>query len=234
MKKFIILIAAALLALMFTVSCNKGNDFVDDVPAMAESNVVDLGLSVCWAGDNLGSAPFDTWSVANLDNQPASYVLGNRYAWAEVKTKNNYTLDNYKWYNSGNQQLTKYCYTSQHGVKDFLYTLEQNDDIAYRSLGGNWRIPTPEEFQELIDECVWEAVVINGVETFKIYNPELPNNILYLPKANYWANEIADTNPRYAYRLQTTDFIGYQAENSYQVNYGYRYLGYYIRPVKAK
>ena len=55
---------------------------------------VDLGLSVCWAGWNVGAS------------SPEGY--GNYYAWGETTTKNNYTESSYQYHNGSNISGTQY------------------------------------------------------------------------------------------------------------------------------
>lgn len=89
---------------------------------------IDMGLSVKWANTNLGAEiPVD---------------LGDCYAWGEIETKEEYSLQNYKWYDTSG--LTKYD-----AAVDNLTTLEPADDAAHVILGGTWRMPTKGELEEL-------------------------------------------------------------------------------------
>lgn len=112
---------------------------------------VDLGLSVKWATRNLGAE----------DKKSSS--KGSLFAWGETSTKEEFTLDNYKyckkderfywWYG-----LTKYCsdpHLGYNGFVDNKTTLDPEDDAATAIRGKDWRMPTMEEFQELIDKCTW-------------------------------------------------------------------------------
>ena len=51
--------------------------------------------------------------------------------------------------------------------------------IATKNLGGNWHIPTTEEFQELIDNCTFENVTVNGHTVMKATGPN--GNYIYFP-----------------------------------------------------
>jgi len=110
---------------------------------------VDLGLSVKWATCDLGASKPDE--------------VGDLFAWGEVKTKDEFTDDNYKWYRRGEEDeeyimATKYNSNSQWGDVDNITRLELEDDAARVNWGGDWRIPTEDEFQELIDNCTFEVL----------------------------------------------------------------------------
>lgn len=114
---------------------------------------VDLGLSVKWATCDLGASKPDE--------------VGDLFAWGEVKTKDEFTEENYKWYREGEEDedysymATKYNSNSEFGDVDNITRLELEDDAARVNWGGDWRIPTEDEFQELIDNCTFEVLFTN-------------------------------------------------------------------------
>ena len=46
-------------------------------------------------------------------------------------------------------------------------------------MGGSWRMPTKEEIQELIDNCSWEWMDINGIYGYRVIG--LNGNFIFLP-----------------------------------------------------
>ena len=89
---------------------------------------VDLGLpsGLKWATCNVGAS------------SPSDY--GNRYAWGEITTKQEYTIDNCKTYGKSMGDISgSYSY-----------------DAARANWGGSWRMPTEAEFEELLNNCTWE------------------------------------------------------------------------------
>ena len=91
----------------------------------------------------------------------------------------------------------------------------RTDVVSYR-WGNNWRIPTKDEFQELIDECEWTWSSRNGVNGYQIRGKN--GNSLFLPAAgrkmkgfglvannavlNYWTISRTDKIPAsYLYLL---------------------------------
>ena len=105
-------------------------------------SAVDLGLSVNWASCNLGAA--------------APERIGEYFAWGEIEPKGRFTLENYRFTGS-------YGRMSKYNRGDRKTKLDPEDDAASVKCGGGWRIPSGEEWQELIDNCDWEWVSINGV-----------------------------------------------------------------------
>ena len=100
------------------------------------------------------------WATTNIGAaRPESY--GNYYAWGEIATKSEYRQDNYYvWAGSD---------------------LTLSDDAAHVNWGGNWRIPTKAEFEELRDRCSWEYMKISETPGFNVKGPN--GNSIFLPYA---------------------------------------------------
>ena len=133
---------------------------------------VDLGLSVKWATCNVGA---DT---------PEEY--GDYFAWGETESKTTYNLSSYKYCNGTYSSMTKYCVESYYGTVDNKTTLELSDDAANANWGGNWRMPTEAEQDELrnTDNCTWEWITQNGVNGYKVTS-KVNGNSIFLPAAGY-------------------------------------------------
>lgn len=189
---------------------------------------VDLGLpsKVKWGSCNLGaSKPEDT---------------GDYYAWGEKTPKTyNFSWGYYLWCNGTASSLTKYNLHSNLGSVDYRTVLEASDDAATISLGGQWRVPTREEIQELINYCSWTLTLRGGVYG---YNVSRNNNSIFIPVAgyntgsyvtsqgslgHYWASSIKTDDSRYAY------YLDFSTNYSPEISWGYRCYGLTIRPVSG-
>jgi hypothetical protein len=106
---------------------------------------VDLGLSVKWANMNIGA-----------DN---SWKYGDYFAWGETSAKDNYNWSSYSLCDGTDKTMTKYCTLSEYGTVDNKTTLEPADDVARVKLGGNWRMPTEAEMDELVNTLRHKVVL---------------------------------------------------------------------------
>lgn len=106
------------------------------------NNCVDLGLDsgLLWAKCNMGTT------------DPTE--LGDYYAWGEISpNKKEYYSSNYKHFKvKSNIEVLKY------NEKDGKEVLELEDDAARANIGAGYRIPTKEDWEELLEDCKWEAV----------------------------------------------------------------------------
>ena len=142
-----------------TASCgDKSATCTVKVVGTVPSGAVDLGLDVFWASCNIGASH--------------EYEYGSYYAWGEINTKSSYSITNYRWwkYNDTTEDviITKYNPTDlKGGPVDNLTQLLLEDDVANYKLKGNWRIPTRDECQELINNCTYSVTTVNGKKGLK-------------------------------------------------------------------
>ena len=125
---------------------------------------VDLGLSVKWATCNVGA------------NSPEAY--GDYFAWGETSTKETYDEDNYATYGLSKSEL------QSQGYIDGAGNLNPQYDAAAANWGGDWRMPTYDELNELISKCNWVWTTQNGVKGYKVTSKKNGNSI-FLPGAGY-------------------------------------------------
>lgn len=140
------------------------------------NNCVDLGLNsgLLWGKCNMGTTD---------PTKPGDY-----YAWGETETKKKYA-ENYKFYGKSSLKdgVIKY------NRRDGKMVLELEDDAANVVLGVGYRIPTKEDWKELLDECKWEAETFTAPEildpsqtkVIKLWKVTGPNgNSIILPNSN--------------------------------------------------
>ena len=153
-----------LMALSLLFVGTVGNAKVNGTDSEPSDDVeaVDLGLSVKWANMNVG---------ATKDSGFGSY-----FAWGEVKPKQFYSWGTYVWSKGDTQYPLKYTTT------DRKTQLVPSDDAACANWGGEWRMPTVEEFEELTDltKCDWEWITKDGVNGYKVTGKKTGKSI-FLP-----------------------------------------------------
>ncbi len=184
-----------------------------------EHAYVDLGLpsGLLWATCNVGA------------ETPEDY--GDYFAWGETTPKDTYDWSNYQHCNGSQNTLTKYCNDANYGYNGFtdnLTTLLPEDDAATANWGGGWRMPTKEEWQELLDNTTVTWTTQNGVDgrLFTAAN----GNSLFLPTADsngfYWSSSLYTGDPSHAWDFYFL-FVGF-----YDVYGDPRFDGFTVRPVR--
>lgn len=150
-----------------------GNEviFTTTAPLMSSGHeYVDLGLSVMWATCNVGA------------EYPEDY--GYHFAWGEIEPKKEYTWENYK-YGSSPTNVIKYSALTGYGCFDGKRILDLWDDAAYMNWGGDWRMPTLEEAEELIRNTTWTWITQNGVQGCRVTS-NINGNSIFLPATGYY------------------------------------------------
>ena len=120
---------------------------------------VDLGLSVKWATCNVGAKTAEEY--------------GNYYAWGETKPKDAYSGSSSVTYGLNNSDL------KAQGIIDEDGNLTSSYDAAAANWGGDWKMPTIAEMNELESKCTWEWIKQNGVRGYKVTGPN--GNFIFLP-----------------------------------------------------
>ena len=183
---------------------------------------LDLPSGTFWATTNLGAS--------------APHESGDYFAWGELEPKDTYTLDNYRFWDASSTSYTKY-------FGDGLTILQAEDDAAQAFNGGAF-IPTEEQYQELIDNCVWDWVSDfegTGVSGYVVSSKTDPAKQIFLPAAGAMNGSILDRNNERGYywtanvskqysdavRILYTDVVSFSKQVG-QVN---PHLGCTIRPV---
>lgn len=190
---------------------------------------------------DLGLPSGTLWATENIKD-----VNGNElyFAWGEtqgytaeqVGKDKNFTWDDYKF---GNEDaLEKYNST------DKLTVLEIGDDAATANWGKEWKMPTEEQFQELLDNTNHEWVEIDGVSGAKLTSKVegYTDKFLFFPAAGYavvgkvygvgyygycWSASLSAEDVYNAWR-----FLFY--EGFYGVRNDTRSCGYSVRPVRLQ
>ena len=141
-------------------------------------NRIDLGLSVKWADHNVGAdCPEGYGDYYSWGDKITYYEYGQARVttpqWKEGKAAG-YDWKSYKFrdYRHGEKlydvKLTKYNFDLAFGAVDNRSVLLSTDDVATEKYGDGWRMPTYEEYKELLDNCDNEWTVSNGVSGVKL------------------------------------------------------------------
>ena len=189
---------------------NKAHKEAEKHPLTMVGNAVDLGLSVMWADCNVGT--------------DAEHPAGGLYGWGDA-TGEKKSTDLYDYY---------FAETFLNDISGTKY------DIATQKWGGSWRMPTKENWEELMKKCQWAVGVQDGMEGYRVWGPN--GNKIFLPftgcrkgtevtdtedEGYYWTSELAKNDRTCAYYY----YIDYRFHNDTVGSRTALYAGLAIRPV---
>ena len=192
------------------------------------------GLCSCGQGDkgngniheghewvDLGLPSGLKWATCNVE-AACPEESGRYYAWGEIRAKSNYDE-----YNS--ESVGK----SLNNIAGDI-----NYDVARGRWGGNWRLPTVEEFNELCFNCICVSGVQHGQYGYKFTSMKNGNSI-FLPASGYRQGYGAHADGTHGFYWSSTPDrknadLAYVLEvkvESMGTNSKSRYHGCSIRPV---
>lgn len=226
-KLFFIIVAIITSFSPLTLSAQNGMDnghrYID----------LDLPSGTKWASCNIGAKTRTEY--------------GYYYAWGETSRKTKYDWSTYK-YGSDDDELTKYCTDSDYGedgFTDYKKELDLSDDVAHVLWGGNWRMPSDEQFEELEEHTKYRWTKINGVNGWLFTGSN--GHSIFLPAAgsrtgtslygagssgDYWSRTLSDVHLEDAYCLDfDSDDVYVNYDGHYGHGYNVRYNGLTVRPV---
>ena len=186
-----------------------------------ECEYVDLGLpsGTLWATTNIGAAsPED---------------IGDYFAWGETSPKSGYDFGTY-----ANALFTKYT------ISDATELLPE-DDAAAVNWGNDWRMPSKEQCEELINSSytTTEWTQLNGVDG-RLIKSRSNGKSIFLPATGYYSNErMNDTDIGFFWSremMNSNNDMSYYcfclkiSSSSVQVGGWLRTCGLPVRPVRKQ
>ncbi len=170
---------------------------------------VDLGLpsGLKWAKCNIGASSETDYGVFFQWGETSGISESLLGKYSDEK----YTWTTYKYCNGKYDTLTKYCIDNGYGTVDKKTILDTEDDAARAIMGGDWRMPTSNEFQELIDNTtnVWiENYKGSGINGRKFTSKKNGNSI-FIPASGY-----ADGDTAVGTIVYERGFFGYYWSSS--------------------
>lgn len=137
--------------------------FVTPDLQVSKTNLVDLGVSVKWASNNMGANAPEIAGTAL--QQCYAFENFNNDRWDEVVSLECFDKPSYFPDNVDDDNWL--------GTRDY--------DVVTRTMGSGYRIPTEDEWRELEERCYWKNGVYNGVKGFYISDREDGTNVIFLP-----------------------------------------------------
>ena len=186
---------------------------------------VDLGLSVKWAKCNVGAEKETDAGLYFAWGETTGYTA------SQVGTDKQFSWSEYKYGNSSSN-LTKY------NQSDGKTVLESTDDAASQIMGGDWRMPTDAEFQELIDKTTNEWTQVDGVNGRKFTGSN--GNSIFIPAAGRCyddsVNDVGGHGGVWSSSLDTSGsgnvwYLDFTS-GDYGMDYDDRFIGWSVRGVR--
>ena len=151
---------------------------------------------------DLGLPSGTKWATCNVGAKHI-YGVGTRVAWGETATKKTFSPNAYKF---NDCELASYA-------GDATY------DLATAQWGEGWCTPTKEQWDELLEYCDWDYVMINGINGVLFTSPKTYNTI-FLPSTGYTDDE--------TFKLKYTTYnLAYWSSTGCQTNGAHSYIANY-------
>ena len=188
-----------------------------EVRRFGKINAVDLGLSVLWADCNVGG--------------DSESPIGGLYGWADPSgEKTSQNIRDYLDIAGG-----MYVKTPQN-ISGTQY------DIATVKWGQGWKMPSKENWKELVDKCKWTKEKAFHVSGYRVEGPN--GNSIFLPNTGlrfgetisntdagyYWTSEMAQNDRECACYY----YFDGDKHNDIVTTRNYVYSGRAVRPVMDK
>lgn len=170
------------------------------------------------------------WATCNIGADTPEEV-GNKFAWGYAEVTGELSgWKSYKLCGGDERTMLKYCTDPLNGFVDNKTTLDMEDDAAHTLWGGSWRIPTSEDFYELLSNCTCTSYTQNGKKGLLIIGKN--GNRVFIPGSSsnsfsgtYWSSSLSEDC--------TSAYTLYFDNSGYKTCYGtqWRYRVLPIRPV---
>lgn len=189
---------------------------ISDIPAEA----IDLGLpsGTKWASYNVGATKSEEY--------------GDYYSWGEIEVpKNN------KYYFT-TYSLCDGTVSSCHDIGENISGTKY--DVAHMKWGGDWCMPTKDDFKELVYNCDYKETTLHGVKGMQFTGPN--GNSIFMPYTGYyWNTENSDAGTEGCYWSAT---LTTSRNHAHEMNFSKdqmlwdcyinRFAGLTVRPVIRK
>lgn len=218
---------------------------VDDVKRMVSHAINDLDTKEAMSTDSslpehdyvdLGLPSGTLWATENIKDADGKDLY---FAWGETRGYTKEQVKKYGWYGAYTYNMNKY------NENDGLTVLELEDDAATVNWGEEWKIPTKEQFEELIANTTFVSPISSGKSKFTSTVDGYTDKFIVLPGASYvksdgeiapvpwmvryWSASRSDSNHKLAYYL-AADFGAPKIEEDLHT----RVEGLTIYPVRTQ
>jgi len=195
-----------------------------------------------WADRNIGAEnPWDSgyyfwWG------DTVGYKWVNDEWVASDGSNSNFSFDEY-------EETILTCYEENSDLQNQGWIVDKNGDnvltskhdAAQKHWGGNWRMPTEAEFEELIDKCDWTWTTVNGVNGYVVRGKgNYSSASIFLPAAGYGSGTLLYIAGKYGGYWSSVPYsdgndswsLGFYSGGHY-TNHSSRGYGRSVRPLQG-
>lgn len=151
---------------------------------------------------DLGLPSGTKWATYNVGTKNI-HGVGTRIAWGETATKKTFSPNAYTL---NDRELPSYAG-------------EANYDLATAQWGEGWYTPTKQQWDELIEYCDWDYVMINGINGV-LFTSRKTYNTIFLPSTGYTDDETFKL-------IYTTYNLAYWSSTGARTNGAHAYIANY-------
>ncbi len=213
----------------------NGDGTIDISDVVSLVNMILNGGTTTTCPDNnhphaidLGLPSGTKWACCNVD-APSPEAYGGYFAWGETNMKLVNDWSTYIYCNGSDST----CHNIGSNIGGAKY------DVAHEKWGGFWRMPSIEQFSELLDNCSSEWTLVNGIFGRKFTGKN--GSIIFFPSAGFIEGSTLSLSERFGiYWSDTRDsFSGSRANyllfstSTPSINQNPRYAAIPVRPVNV-
>ena len=157
---------------------NNGFDYVD----------LELPSGTLWATCNVGASKHSESGLYFQWGDTQGYTA-DQIGKEDGKKKFSKYWEDYKYGTKPN--FTKYATNGE--------TLELEDDAAHVYMGGDWHMPTPNQFQELIDNTIHFWTTLDGVNGMRFTSKTDTSKFIFIPATGFAVDGLIIGIERYGF-----------------------------------
>lgn len=194
-----------------------------------------------WATTNIGAEKPEDYGYCFWWGDTIGYKRENDKWVASDGSTSNFSFErgNTPTFRKGNSQLQSEGWITSDGV------LALEHDAAHVHWGGDWRMPTKQEIEDLNSKCDWTWTTMNGVNGYVVRGKgDYASNSIFLPCVGtadmtsilylgliggYWSSE---PNPNYFGGGYASWYIFFNSSGA-EVSYRNCWNGAYVRPLQG-
>jgi hypothetical protein len=179
-----------------------------------------------WATTNIGAEKPEDYGYYFWWGDTVGYKHENDKWVASDGSNSNFSFedDNTPTYDKDISTLQSEGWITSDGV------LAPEHDAAHKHWGGDWRMPTEQELEDLDSKCDWTWTMVNGVIGYLVCGRgEYASNSIFLPCAGYVRGTSLNLAPSYGYYWSSVPNLDSYYHAWYLRFYSGNHFTYYYR-----